>query len=41
MLKKMLMMDVKKMRTEKYMMSANSPAMRDTSMNAKGTANSL
>lgn len=40
-LKKMLMIELKKIRTEKYMMSANCVAMSDTSMIVKGTANNL
>lgn len=37
----MLMMELKKILTEKYMMSANCPAMRDANMKAKGIANNL
>lgn len=38
MVKNMLMMELKKIRTAKYMMSANWPAMRDMSMKTKGAA---
>lgn len=35
------MMELKKIRTEKYMMSVNCPAISDTSINKQGAANSL
>lgn len=38
-MKKMLMMELKKIRTEKYIMSEYWPAIRDRSMKMKGAAN--